>query len=153
MKYEPTRTMVELSKIKNVDLCLASKTPTLAELRKEGSEDEVLTMLQLWIIDIGEFFNFNNKMNPAQIKQASVMVLQDFYYFKIADINYIFNSAKKGRYGEMYGSIDGSKIYKWFEMHDIERSGTRYNEALRKHDVERQNEASAKMLKENTIGK
>jgi len=145
-RYNPDDTMFELINIKTLPQCLSSKTPALAELKRDSGEEKVLTLLEMWILDVNKFFNMNNKMSPVQIKQTALMVLQDFYYFKIADINYLFTQAKKGKYGEMYGSLDGSKIYRWFESHDIERSEEKYFNSLKQHDIEMQNERNAKVL-------
>ena len=70
--------------------------------------------------------------------QTAIMLMEDFYYFKIADINLVFTRAKKGAFGELYGSLDGSKIYQWFEQYDNERSGTAYNDALKEHDIKKE---------------
>lgn len=152
-KYYPAEAIYELRNVKSVPDCLGSKTPSLAELKNKSGEDKVLTLVEMWILEANEFFNVNNKMTPVQIKQTAIMVFQDFYYFKVADINYLFTQAKKGRYGELYGSIDGSKIYSWFEKHDIERSSESYFKRLNEHDTEMQNERNAKSLLKNKIGK
>jgi hypothetical protein len=154
VKFNPTKTLMELRKVNSVELCLHSDTPALSVLKKENGEDKVLTMLEMWIVDINEFFNVNHKMTPAQIKETSIFLLEDYYYFKIADINYIFSNAKKGRYGNLYGSLDGAKIYGWFEKHDVERAQRSYNEALKLHDIEMSRDREAKSLvKESKIGK
>lgn len=151
--YNPEQIIFDLKKIKSVPQCLQSNTPALSELKKREGEDKVLTLLEIWIVDINKFLNMNNKMAPVQIKQTALMLLQDFYYFRIADINYLFTQAKKGKYGELYGSIDGSKIYKWFERHDKERAAESYLANLQEHDIEMQNERNAKSLVKNKIGK
>jgi len=152
-KYMPEKIIFDLKHVKTVPECIKSNTPALAELQKSQGEDKTLTLLEIWIVDINKFLNMNNKMTPVQIKQTALMVLQDFYYFRIADINYLFTQAKKGKYGELYGSIDGSKIYKWFERHDKERAAESYLANLQEHDIEMQNERNAKSLVKNKIGK
>jgi len=134
VKYTPTETMIALRKCNNVELCLNSDTPALSELRKDNGEDKVLTMLEMWILDINEFFNVQRKMKPNQIKETALMILEDFYYLRVADLNYVFSNAKKGRYGELYGTLDGSKVYAWFVEHDNERASMAYKERLREHD-------------------
>ena len=68
------------------------------------------------------------------------MIFQDFYYLKIADLNLVFSNAKKGSYGNLYSSLDGSKIYQWFVTHDQERANAAYREKLKEHDIMKQNE-------------
>ena len=133
--YKPEDTFLELRKCNTVALCLNSETPALATLKKESGEKKVVTIISAWILDLNEFFNVQHKMKPAQIMQTAAMLLDDFYYFKIADINLIFSNAKKGKYGNLYGSLDGSKIYSWFEQHDRERAEACYQEKLKEHDI------------------
>lgn len=152
-KYNPNSAMFELKNITTIDQCVKSGTPNLAILKKDQGEDRVLAMLEIWIVDINSFFNLNNKMTSQQIKQTALMILQDFYFLNIADINLVFTRAKKGKFGELYGSLDGSKIYIWFEKYEIERSEQCYYNNLRQHDIERSKEDKAKMLVKNKIGK
>jgi len=132
--YKPEKAMLALKECNTPAKCLQSNTPTLAEIRKENGEDKVLTAIEAWIVDMSEFLNISRPMNPRQIRQTAVLVLGDFYYFKVADINLLFTRAKKGQYGELYGSLDGMKVYQWFEQYDIERAEIAYNDALREHD-------------------
>ncbi len=139
-KYTPIESMVELRKLDSPALCLNSNTPALAEIRKDEGENKVLTVLEMWIVDINDFFNINNKMKPGQIKETALMILQDFYYMNIADLNLVFSNAKKGKFGNLYGFLDGSKIYQWFDDHDKERANAAYRERLKEHDILKANE-------------
>lgn len=132
--YNPTQAVLKLKGCNTPAKCMTSGTPALAEIRKEKGEDSTLTALELWIVDANEFFNLPRPMGPSQISQTAIMLLSDFYYFRIADINLVFTRAKKGQYGELYGSLDGMKIYSWFEQYDNERSQIAYSDALREHD-------------------
>ena len=152
-KYNPSAVIFDLKECKTVLQCLNSSSPALSILRKEEGEDKVLALLEIWILDINEFFNVNNKMSPAQIKQTALMIIQDFYYFKIADLNLVFLNAKKGVFGNLYGSLDGSKIYQWFNSHDLDRSAECYLDKLREHDRELASERNAKSLIKTKIGK
>ena len=73
-------------------------------------------------------------MNPNQIKQTAIMILDEYYYLNLADINLVFTRAKKGQYGNLYESLDGMKIFNWFDQYDIERSQNAYEVKLREHD-------------------
>ena len=133
--YKPMDAAIKLREFNTPAKCIASDTPHLAVIRKERGEEATLALIEAWIVDANEFLNIQRTMNPRQIKQTAIMVLDDFYYFKIADINLLFTRAKKGQYGELYGALDGMKVYQWFEQYDYERSETAYNEALRQHDM------------------
>jgi len=134
-KYSPARSIIELRKYNSPLACLSSGTLALSQIRKEEGEDKVLTVLEMWIVDINDFFNIQNKMKPGQIKETALMILQDFYYMNIADLNLVFTNAKKGKHGALYASLDGSKIYQWFDQHDKNRANAAYRERLKEHDI------------------
>jgi len=138
--YKPEKAMVALKECRTPAACLSSSTPALSVLRKKNGEEAVLAALEAWILDMNEFVNVQRTMGPAQIKQTAVMILSDFYYFKIADINLVFTRAKKGYFGDLYGSLDGMKIYRWFVDYDIERSQTAYMDNLKDHDITKSDE-------------
>jgi hypothetical protein len=72
-------------------------------------------------------------MRPEQIKQTAMMILSDFYYFKIADINLVFNRAKRGMFGDLYGSLDGMKVYQWFDRYASERAQAAFDDCVNEH--------------------
>jgi len=133
--YNPAKAMLAYKECNTPAKCVGSNIPRLAEIRKETSEKKALTVIELWISDLNDFLNISRKMNPAQMHQTAVMILADYYYFNIADINLVFTRAKKGHYGNLYESLDGMKIFSWFEQYDQERSQVAYNEALQEHDT------------------
>ena len=135
VKYTPDNAITELMKCNSIELCLKSETVTLATIKKDSGEESVLSIINAWIIDVNDFLNVSRKMNVPQIKQTSAMILTDFYYFKIADINLVFQNAKKGMYGSMYESLDGLKIYQWFEQYALQRANIAFQENLRIHDL------------------
>jgi hypothetical protein len=150
-KYQPGLNLPELRKAKTVELCIASNAPTLAEIRKIDGEDKLCVLVEMWILDINEYFNLSHKMNERQIKETARYLIDDFYHFKVVDVNYIFTQAKKGKYGVMYNTIDGSKIYSWFENHNNERANLCYDEKLREHHIQRSNEEKFESsIKENS---
>lgn len=137
-KYYPNNAIVELKKVNSIDLCLKSETPSLSLINKENGNDKTLALIEIWILDVNDFLNVNRKMNTPQIKQTALMILTDFYYFKIADINLVFQNAKKGYYGALYESLDGLKIYQWFEKYALDRANIAFQENLRQHDLLKQ---------------
>lgn len=130
----PTKAMLAFKQCNTPAKCINSDVPALAEIMKEKGEKTTIKVVELWISDLNDFLNVSRKMNPAQIHQTAVMILDEFYYFNLADINLVFTRAKKGKFGNLYESIDGMKIFNWFEQYNDERSQTAYNDALREHD-------------------
>ena len=86
----PSTAIVKLKEFNTPAKCMASQTPALAEIRKEKGDDSTLAYLEVWIEDMNDFLNVQRKMSASQVAQTAVMILADFYYFKVADINLVF---------------------------------------------------------------
>ena len=94
---------------------LRNDTPSLVLIKKEIGEEKLIALLQLLIIDVIEFFNVKETMKDEHIEQTAMWILQDFKDIHLNELMFVFEQAKKGRYGEMYNLINGTKIYNWFE--------------------------------------
>lgn len=68
-------------------------------------------------------------MTPEQVYMTAELIVSDFYYMNVADINHIFKSAKMGHYGQLYGRIDGQLILSWFEQYSKDRANVAANES------------------------
>ena len=60
-------------------------------------------------------------MTPEQIDECAYYIVADFYNLNLADINLVFTDAKKGRYGELYESLNMAKILSWFQVYFEQR--------------------------------
>ena len=103
-------------------LALQSEAPTLAQIRKEHSEDFLMAYIAVWIVNLNDFVNFSRKMTPEQIEETAIFIYQDYYYLNLADINLIFRKVKKGEFGQLFAEIDGVKILSWFAKYASERA-------------------------------
>lgn len=95
--------------------------PSLAELSKSKGENWCLAYVAKWIANMQAFLNVSAKMNDHQVVETALMIVDDFWALNIADINLIFANAKRGQYGQLYGRIDGSIIYRWFQTYFQDR--------------------------------
>ncbi len=112
--YEPRNNRSVLKNIKLAGEVKRLEAPSLDLLKNEIGEKLLIKYLSLFISDIQDFFNIENKMNENQIIQTSEFILDDFQNLTIAEVSYIFQNAKKGFYGELYNRIGGQIIYQWF---------------------------------------
>lgn len=65
--------------------------------------------------------NIANGMKEAQIVETAEMIMFDYPYLSLADINLIFARAKRGFYGQIYNRLDGQIIMTWFREYHNER--------------------------------
>lgn len=121
-EYSVFSCISKYSHIKDIKGILTEYSPSLISLKKESSRDYVIAYIELWIVSLSEFVNVKHGMSPAQINETAFYIFQDYYYFKISDITFIFTSAKKGYYGDFYHTLDGAMILSWFREYANERS-------------------------------
>ncbi len=108
--------------VKRIDDVIALENPTpLVKISKAFGEDHTLAALVIVVNDLVDFFNVPNSMGQEQIAYTVRMIRDEYYYFTIEDFKVCFDNAKKGRYGKLYGGIDGSVIMGWLAQYAEER--------------------------------
>lgn len=80
------------------------------------------------------FLGLNKIMSPEQIVKTAEFLLEDYPDIPIDALKLFFRNVAKGRYGEMYGSIDGQKILVWFSQFYNEYLNTLIDEKMNEHE-------------------
>ena len=114
----------DVIRIKSVSEALEKRKafPTLVTMKNDYGERKTIAYLELLILNVNEFFNVKEKMHPEQVQETATMIMEEYYYLSLLEILFVFKEAKRGVYGELYNSIDGSKILRWFSMYDEKRT-------------------------------
>jgi hypothetical protein len=122
--FSPGKCLRIFKKADTPALTIKSGAPTLASIKKEYSEDFSQAYVAVWIVNLNDFINASRKMSPPQIEETAILILQEYYYLNLADINLIFKRIKKGEFGQLYTELDGIKLLSWFEKYTNERATT-----------------------------
>lgn len=133
-KYSVPNSIEKFKKIKTSIDASKSNSKCLSTLKKENGEKNVRALIKMWLVSLNDFVNTSRKMSPEQIDEISLYIFQDYYYLTVADIYLLITDIKKGRYGQLYESLDGIKILSFFEKYANERAMTIYENGLREHD-------------------
>jgi hypothetical protein len=133
-EFAPRTCMVKMHSINSIEKAVKSDLNSLASLTKAFDREFIINYLQFWIIDLNEFLNLTNRMSQEQIKDTAELLYLDNYNLNIADINIIFTNAKKGAYGQMFGSLDGMKILSWFQDYNFKRMDIIYDNHIQDTD-------------------
>lgn len=96
--------------------------PALAEIEKNYGYEFIQAYIEGWIVNLREFVNIGKKMTDMQTFETAMIILQDYKYLTVADINLLFKRAKSGYYGKLYDRLDGQIILDWFRSYDKERA-------------------------------
>lgn len=125
--YAPVKCLRVFQKDNTPALAIKSEAPTLGSIRRKYSEDFQIAYVSVWIVNLNDFVNALRKMSPEQIDETATIIVQEYPYLNLADINLVFRKIKKGEFGQLFAEIDGMKILSWFEQYASERARTAAN--------------------------
>jgi hypothetical protein len=123
---------IEIAKVNTVAKIFQHPTPALKVFANSIGQEKVIAMLELHIIALDQFLNFNKAMTQASVHQTAELIYNTYFQLTITDILYVFNNARLGKYGEIIG-LNGSKILYWFDQHFDERFSAAASESMREH--------------------
>lgn len=132
-KYSIMNCIENFGKIKTPLAAYSEDCPTLATVKKCTEKGYVIKYIMAWLINLNDYMNLNKKLNENQIGEIAHYIYQDYHYFKMSDLYYLFSEIKRGSFGEMYGSLDGVKIMKIFESYDNSRKKAVFEDGLTEH--------------------
>ena len=112
---------------------ISSPTPALVSIKKEMGEPVAIAVLVEIIGDAVDFFSVGKTMNDKQLGETARLLLQEFYYLKIADLKLFFDRLKTGYYGQLYDRIDGNVIMLHLRNYCTERISTAEEISLLAH--------------------
>lgn len=101
-------------------LALARVIPSLVQMHKQ---DPVKTegAVRVMIHSLVKYLNLARKIDGDQISETTRIVISEFYYMTLADLNVAFTKIKAGFYGDFYEGIDGLKICKAIREYEADR--------------------------------
>lgn len=139
--YEPSQLEFYRSLPTNcsVSTLVAAKTPTLAEIKKKVSLNDVRALLSIAVCEVCDFFNVGKNMNDIQVALTVDLIIERFWYFKLEEIKHCLRKAMMRE--KLFDRLDGNIIMGWLESYDAERT----EEAMRQSEQEaqrRQNETA-----------
>lgn len=135
--------MKECSPLNIARLCREVKTPvqvfnsglpSIALIKKQYGPDFTEAYIAIWITNMVDYVNVGKKMGEQQILETAMLILDEYWMLTLADINLVFQRAKKGHYGELYDRLDGIVILSWFKKYFDERCETAENVSMREHE-------------------
>lgn len=111
---------------KTVQEAVNSQLPSLAKIKREllsleNGEIVFNSLITKEITGLVNSFNVGKNMSDTQISFVRETIKTDYWYLKLDELKYIFNQAKKGRYGKVYDRVDCAIICEWLDQYVLER--------------------------------
>lgn len=128
--YAVPAVQVRCRTVNSYPAVFACDMPALIEVEKAYGYEFLQAYLEGWIVNLREFVNVGKKMTDMQTFETAMIILQDYKYLTIADINLLFKRAKSGYYGKLYDRLDGQIILDWFRLYDKERTAAAVEDSI-----------------------
>jgi len=90
-------------------------SPTFAELRKNKSQQATIAVMVAMMDSCQQYFNLQQPMNAQQLALTAELMLEDYYYLRVDELQVCFRMAMKGEFGPVYNRIDGQVFFEWIK--------------------------------------
>lgn len=105
-------------KFKTIGEIALSTTPTLKELVKNFSKDDLKIEIIKIIFNCVKKINIGKPMNVEQIKDCAETIVYAYPNYHIADIEKCFVMALKCEFGQQFDRVDEPTIMYWLKCYD-----------------------------------
>jgi hypothetical protein len=123
---------IDMEKVNTIPQIFEQKTPSMVVIAREIGNEKIIAMIELYIIALDQFLNFNKSMTQMSIHETAELIYRTYFQLTITDVLYVFKNARLGRYGEIIG-LNGGKILTWFDQHFDQRCLAAAAESEKEH--------------------
>jgi hypothetical protein len=118
--------------VATIELAIKAQSQSLSGLKKQ-SKEETLIIVMLMLEMLLQFFAVTNTMNGAQLEETAKLIINEFYWLKLEDLELFFRRLKTGFYGDLFNRIDGLVIMAKLREYCAEREAAAEKIALVAH--------------------
>lgn len=118
--------------ISNIEQALSYQSDCLSGMKKKAPAETVL-IVAVMIEMLSDFFNVTNTFKEEQRNETARLIINEFYWLKLVDIDLFFRRLKTGYYGEFYNRIDGQVVMAKLREYCEERAAKAVEVNLNKH--------------------
>ncbi|WP_157600914.1 hypothetical protein [Persicobacter sp. CCB-QB2] len=118
----PKQVAQECRLVRRIEQVIELNHPPVGQLRRELGETQLLALIKIHLIDFNELLDLRKPLGERQIDKIAEVLLEQFPSLSFADIHFVFNQAMLGAYGELYESLNISKVMSWFKVYFEERT-------------------------------
>ena len=93
---------------------------SLQKLRKVN-EKATVGEVALILAKLNNFYGDKNAMHEDMIWEVSEMILDAYPFYNMYDIGLCCHMGKLGKFGKVYGSLNGGVVMGWFSEYEILR--------------------------------
>jgi len=110
-------------------LAIEESGTSLISMKKTLGHDEVQAIITVLLVNLNDYFNVTKGLNTYQFIEVSEIIISEYGHIRIEELVFIFQKAKIE--AELFGTLDGSKIFKWIKEYEAAKEESRHNRHLR----------------------
>lgn len=132
--YLPENHLPEVRKMIKPEQVLAAGDTCTGLLIKRVEPRRVEALIKLYIVRLNELLDLKRPLSEMAIDEIAATLLTGAYRnLSLTDIAFVLQQAVRGVYGEMYESLNVTKVMRWFDTYFEERTAAaeRMSEAER----------------------
>lgn len=133
--YLPNNFLPKVKHVTTVRQALQTGTSSLAKIRRFVGSEKTEALIKIYLVRMNELLDLKKGLSEEAISEIATTLVQDYYALTMVDIAFVLQQALKGKYGELYDSLNMPKVLKWFEQYFDDRC----NQAEQMSNENRQN--------------
>ncbi len=93
----------------------------LVNIKTEKGQQAAINVMVAMMDACQQYFNLQQPMNAQQLSLTAELILEDYYYLRIDELQICFRMAMKGEFGPLYNRIDGQVFFEWIKKYMTKR--------------------------------
>jgi len=122
--YLPENFLPKVKAITTVKQALEQSTSSLAKIKKNVGTVRTEALIKIYLVRLNEILDLKKPLSEDGINEIANILLTEYYNLSMTDVVFVLQQAIKGKYGEMFESLNIPKVIKWFETYFNERCNT-----------------------------
>lgn len=96
-------------------------SPMLVQIKNEKGQQAAVGVLVAMMDSCQQYFNLQQPMQPMQLALTAELIMEDYYYLRVEELQLCFRMAMKGEFGPLYNRIDGQVFFEWIKKYLTKR--------------------------------
>ena len=122
--YLPEKFWPKVREIKTIKQVLEQKPSSLAKIKKSVGTVRTEALIKVYLVKLNDLLDLKKPLSEEAINEIANILTTEYYNLSMTDVVFVLQQAIKGKYGEMFESLNIPKVIKWFETYFNERCNT-----------------------------
>lgn len=119
--YMPENFMPVVKSITTITQLLERKTSSLIKIKKQVGTIRTEALIKVYLVRLNDLLDLKKSLSEVAINEIASILVSDYGMLSMIEIVFVINQAIKGKYGELFESLNIPKVIRWFETYFNER--------------------------------